>query len=99
VWWHFCASFAQIWGARHGLFELAKSEKSGGGGILPEFAAGDTGSDGINSVMGGAWLPHLRDFWNNLKFILIQHNKIPVSPAVYENHKVRQVRRLVAAIF
>ncbi len=30
VWWHFCASFAQIWGARHGLFELAKSEKSEG---------------------------------------------------------------------
>ena len=49
--------------------------------------------------MDWARLPHLRDFWNNLKFILIQHNKIPVSPAVYENHKVRQVRRVVAAIF
>ena len=30
VWWHFCASFAQIWGARHGLFEPAKSEKVAG---------------------------------------------------------------------
>jgi hypothetical protein len=62
VWWHFCASFAQIWGARHGLFEPAKSEKSGEGEILPLCTAGGTGSDGITSVMGGAWLPHLRDF-------------------------------------
>ena len=55
---HFCSDL----GAMDGIFEPAKSEKSGEGEILPLCTAGGTGSDGITSVMGGAWLPHLRDF-------------------------------------
>jgi hypothetical protein len=56
----------EIWGARDGVFEWAKSEKSGEVKILPLCTAGGKGGDGITSVMGGARLPHLRGVWGKI---------------------------------
>jgi len=66
VWWPKWAILGEIWGARDGVFEWAKSEKSGEVKILPLCTAGGKGNGGITSVMGGAWLPHLRGFLHQI---------------------------------
>ena len=69
MWWPKWAILGEIWGARDGFFEWAKSEKSGEVKILPLCTAGGTGGrrhhpcNGRGVVAAPAWLlaPDWRD--------------------------------------